>query len=203
MAGTKIRDVIKETPNTPLPKLPSNGNQVPHGERQGVGNNIAMDPKMLKRVAANREYSQRYRLKQMQYIAQLETGIRALQAQLEVTYPKIHHVDTHNSMLRAENWSMKEKLSSLSTELMMKEVEYHELKKKKEALKQLSFLYQSPILEISQANHHNFSQPVNMTRDQPKFNPFAGEAPTPMMQDQNLENQSRSNVNNGENHNAM
>ncbi|KAK8697975.1 hypothetical protein V6N13_114107 [Hibiscus sabdariffa] len=78
MAGIKIRDVIEETPNTPLPKLPSNGNQVPHGEGKGVGNNIAMDPKKLKRVAANREYSQRYRLKQMQYIAQLETGIRAL-----------------------------------------------------------------------------------------------------------------------------
>ncbi|MBA0611735.1 hypothetical protein Godav_012397, partial [Gossypium davidsonii] len=94
MAGINNRDVNEETLNAPLPELPSNGtgnannervpqstngNQVPHGEGQRLDSNMVMDPKKLKRVAASREYSQRYRLKQLQYIAQLEAGVKALE----------------------------------------------------------------------------------------------------------------------------
>ncbi|GMI94295.1 hypothetical protein HRI_003098800 [Hibiscus trionum] len=179
MAGIKIRDVNEETPNVSLS----------HCEGQRVGSEMGMDPKKLKRVAASREYSQRYRLKQQQYIAHLESGVRALQAQVAITYPKIKYVDTQNSLLRAENCSMKEKLSALSAELMMKEAEYHELRKEKEVLKQFSLLYQSPIAEMSQAKQHCFAQLVNITRDQPGFNMFAGEAREPAMPDRNLENQ--------------
>ncbi|KAK8547482.1 hypothetical protein V6N13_024556 [Hibiscus sabdariffa] len=204
MAGIKIRDGNNETtPKAPLPKLPSNGNQPPHGAGQGVGNNATMDPKKLKRVVANREYSQRYRMKQMQYIAQLEAGVKALEAQVAMTYPKIKQVDTQNALLRAENSSMKEKLHALSTECMRKQAEYHELKKQKDELKQLSLLQQSPIAETSQAKQHSFTQLLNVARDQPGFNQLAGEAPAPMMQDQDLENQFGSAVNNGENRMPM
>ncbi|GMI88898.1 hypothetical protein HRI_002559100 [Hibiscus trionum] len=178
MAGIKTSDA-------PLPNLQSNGNQVPHG-----GSNTAMDPKRLKRVAASREYSQRYRLKQMQYIAQLETGVKALEAQLAITYPRVQYVDTQNSLLRAENCSLKEKLYSLSTKIMMKEAEYNELRKKKDELKQLSLLYQSPIAETSRAKQHSFSQLLNIARDQAGFN-------------QDLENRFGTDVNNGENRNPI
>ncbi|KAL4318181.1 hypothetical protein GQ457_18G006680 [Hibiscus cannabinus] len=191
MAGIKIRDANEERPKAPLPKLPSNGNQVSHGHGEGkaVDSNMAMDPKKLKRVAASREYSQRYRLKQLQHIAQLEAGVKALQAQVAITYPKIKYVDTQNSLLRVENCSMKEKLSALSAQLMIKEAEYHELKKEKEALKQLSLLHQLPIAEMSQAKHHSFTQLLNLARDQPGFN-----------QD---DNQFGSDVNNGGNRNPI
>ncbi|KAE8711483.1 putative monovalent cation:proton antiporter [Hibiscus syriacus] len=190
MSGIKIRNVNEET---------SNANQLLHGE----GQTVAMDPKKLKRVAASREYSQRYRLKQLQYIAQLETGVRALQAQMAVTYPRIKYANTQNSLLRAENSSMKKKLYDLSTELMMKEAEYHELKKEKDALKQLSVLYQSPIADTSEAKQQSFSQLVNIAKNQSGFNQFEGEARVPMMQDPDLENQFGSDVNNGENRNPM
>ncbi|KAK8605105.1 hypothetical protein V6N13_082562 [Hibiscus sabdariffa] len=195
MAGIKIRDANEERPKAPLPKLPSNGNQVSHGhgEGKGVDSNMAMDPKRLKRVAASREYSQRYRLKQLQHIAQLETGVKALQAQVAITYPKIKYVDTQNSLLRAENCSMKEKLSALSAHLIIKEAEYHQLKKEKEALKQLSLLYQLPVAEMSQAKHHSFAQLLNLASDLPGFNR------APAMQDQNL----GSDVNNGGNRNPI
>ncbi|KAL4303779.1 hypothetical protein GQ457_10G012040 [Hibiscus cannabinus] len=189
MAGIKIRDANEETtPAVPLPKVPSNENQSPHGAGQGVGNNAAMDPKKLKRVVASREYSQRYRMKQMQYIAQLEAGVKALEAQVAITYPKIKQVDNQNALLRAENSSMKEKLCALSTECMKKEAEYEELKKQKDELKQLSLLQQSPIAETSQAKQHSFTQLLNVTRDDPGFNQLVGEAPVPMIQDQDLEN---------------
>lgn len=43
------------------------------------------------------------------------------QAEVANAFPKIRYVDAQNSMLRAENGSMKEKLSTLSGELMLKE----------------------------------------------------------------------------------
>ncbi|KAK8586310.1 hypothetical protein V6N13_082121 [Hibiscus sabdariffa] len=142
----------------------------------------------LSKVAANRVYSQRYRMKQMQYIAQLETGVKALEAQVAMTYPKIKQVDTQNALLRVENSSMKEKLHALSKECMRKQAEYHELKKQKDELKQLSLLQQSLITETSQAKQHSFTQLLNVARDQPGFNQHAGEALSPMMQDHDLEN---------------
>ncbi|KAE8732977.1 hypothetical protein F3Y22_tig00001644pilonHSYRG00032 [Hibiscus syriacus] len=155
------------------------------------------------RIAASREYSKRSRLKQLQYIAQLETGVRALQAQVEVTYPRIKYANTQNSLLRAENSSMEKRLYELSNELMMKEAEYHELKKEKDALKQLSVLYQSPIAGTSEAKQQSFRQLVNIARDQSGFNQFAGEARVPMMQHPDLENQFGSDVNNGGTPNPM
>ncbi|KAE8691099.1 hypothetical protein F3Y22_tig00110893pilonHSYRG01179 [Hibiscus syriacus] len=191
MSGIKIREVN------------DNADQVPHGEGQTVGSDMAMDPKKLKRIAASRKYSRRYRLKQLQYIAQLETGVRALQAQVAVTYPRIKYAKTQNSLLRAENSSMKKKLYDLSNKLMMKEAEYHELKKQKAALKQLSVLYQSPIADTSEAEQQSFRQLVNIARDHSGFNQFAGEARVPMMQDPDLENQFGSDVNNEKTPNPM
>ncbi|KAK6271741.1 PREDICTED: basic leucine zipper 2 [Theobroma cacao] len=100
MEGIKIENV-EQTPDAPLPMLPSSGSgkadhemapadqidqsktgkhvpdQVRQGEGRGLGNNV--DPKKLKRITAGREYSLRYRLKQQQHTAQLETDVRSLQ----------------------------------------------------------------------------------------------------------------------------
>ncbi|KAG8486970.1 hypothetical protein CXB51_020421 [Gossypium anomalum] len=220
MAGTNNRDVNEETLNAPLPELPShgsgnannervpqstNGNQVPHGEGQRLDSNMVMDPKKLKRVAASREYSQRYRLKQLQYIAQLEAGVKALEEEVANAFPKIRYVDAQNSLLRAENGSMKEKLSTLSGELMLKEAEYHELKNEKEVLKQMSLMYRAPAFaESSQTNHYGYQPVNNIAMDQPGFNQFVEPtAPQAMMQNQNPENQFGFDVNIRDNHNLM
>ncbi|KAB2018605.1 hypothetical protein ES319_D08G240400v1 [Gossypium barbadense] len=221
MAGINNRDVNEETLNiAPFPNLPSNGsgnannervpqstngNQVPHAEGQGVDTNMAMDPKTLKRAAASRLYSQRYRLKQINYIAQLEAKARALEAEVVAAYPKIRDADAQSSLLRAENGSMKEKLSVLSGEIMLKEAKYHELKKEKDALKQLSLMHLSPAFaESSQPNHYGYPPVNNMAMDQPGFNQFVGAvAPPPMMQNQNTENEFGFDVNFGDNYNPM
>ncbi|XP_021279452.1 basic leucine zipper 34-like [Herrania umbratica] len=141
MEGIKIENV-KQTPDAPLPMLPSSGSgeadhemapadqidqsktgkevpdQVPQGQGRGLGNN--MDPKKLKRITAGREYSLRYRLKQQQHTAQLETDVRSLQAELAVNSSRIKYADTRNSLLRAENSCMQQKLTALTRQLAFK-----------------------------------------------------------------------------------
>ncbi|TYI16183.1 hypothetical protein ES332_A08G237200v1 [Gossypium tomentosum] len=157
------------------------------------------------RIAASREYSQRYRLKQLQYIAQLEAGVKALEEELANAFPKIRYVDAQNTLLRADNGSMKEKLSTLSGELMLKEAEYHELKNEKEVLKQMSLMYRAPAFaESYQTNHYGYQHVNNIAMDQPGFNQFVEPtAPQAMMQNQNPENQFGFDVNIRDNHNLM
>ncbi|TYG58808.1 hypothetical protein ES288_D08G252000v1 [Gossypium darwinii] len=127
------------------------------------------------------------------------------QAEVVAAYPKIRDADAQSSLLRAENGSMKEKLSVLSGEIMLKEAKYHELKKEKDALKQLSLMHLSPAFaESSQPNHYGYPPVNNMAMDQPGFNQFVGAvAPPPMMQNQNTENEFGFDVNFGDNYNPM
>ncbi|MBA0611736.1 hypothetical protein Godav_012398, partial [Gossypium davidsonii] len=98
---------------------------------------------------------------------------------------------------------MKEKLSTLSGELMLKEAEYHELKNEKEVLKQMSLMYRAPAFaESSQTNHYGYQPVNNIAMDQPGFNQFVEPtAPQAMMQNQNPENQFGFDVNIRDNHN--
>ncbi|KAJ4840520.1 hypothetical protein Tsubulata_000462 [Turnera subulata] len=96
-----------------------------------------MDPKKLRRVLASRQYSQKYRMKQLHYIMHLETEVKALQAEVAIAAPRIKYVDRQNNLLRVENGRMKQKLTSFSGELMFKEAQYDELKKERDVLKQV------------------------------------------------------------------
>ncbi|XP_044482091.1 basic leucine zipper 19-like [Mangifera indica] len=93
--------------------------------------------KKQKRVLASRQYSQKYRLKQLHYILQLETEVKALQAEVAITSPRIRYVHQQNSLLRAENSSMTKKLSAIASEFTFKEAQYEELKRENEILKKL------------------------------------------------------------------
>ncbi|XP_059455725.1 basic leucine zipper 34-like [Corylus avellana] len=101
-----------------------------------------IDPKRLKRILASRQYSQKYRIKQLQYIMQLETEVKALQAEVAINSPRIEYSSCQNLLLRAENNSMKQKLSAFSSEIMFKEAHYEELKKERDLLKQFLEVYQ-------------------------------------------------------------
>ncbi|KAF3454885.1 hypothetical protein FNV43_RR05333 [Rhamnella rubrinervis] len=107
-----------------------------------------VDPKKHKRVVASRQYSQKYRFKQLQYIGQLETEVKALQAQVAIASPRIKYGDRQNSLLRAENSSMKQKLSAFSGELLFKQAQYEELKKERDALKLFSEAYQKQVADM-------------------------------------------------------
>ncbi|KDP45768.1 hypothetical protein JCGZ_17375 [Jatropha curcas] len=102
-------------------------------EQNSSGNT---DPKKLRRVMASRQYSQKYRLKQLHYILQLETEVKALQAEVAIASPRMKYIDRQNSLLRAENSSMKQRISIFSSELMFKEAQYEELKNERDKMKQ-------------------------------------------------------------------
>ncbi|EOY34559.1 Basic-leucine zipper transcription factor family protein, putative [Theobroma cacao] len=210
MEGIKIENV-EQTPDAPLPMLPSSGSgkadhemapadqidqsktgkhvpdQVRQGEGRGLGNN--MDPKKLKRITAGREYSLRYRLKQQQHTAQMETDVRSLQAGLALYSSRIKYADTHNSLLRAENSCMQQKLTALGRQLAFKNAEYQQLKLVREELKEMSLLYHVPYPPIfSQTENYGY-QLVNRALNQPGFNQSMEPAGAPDMQNQNWENQ--------------
>ncbi|KAJ4725533.1 putative Basic-leucine zipper transcription factor family protein [Melia azedarach] len=100
------------------------------------------EAKKLKRILASRQYSQKYRLKQLHYILHLETEVNALQAEVAISSPRIKYVNRQNSLLRAENGSMKQKVSAFTGELTFKEAQYEELKRERQILKHLYTLCQ-------------------------------------------------------------
>ncbi|PON57578.1 hypothetical protein PanWU01x14_172980 [Parasponia andersonii] len=69
----------------------------------------------------NREYSLNYGPKQLQYIIGLEAKVEDLQAEVKINSPRIEYSTRENSLLRAENFSMKQKLRAMSGELVFKE----------------------------------------------------------------------------------
>ncbi|KAI5576730.1 hypothetical protein POPTR_009G074900v4 [Populus trichocarpa] len=123
----------KQVPaETNQPSTDQTNQQAPQG--RPVDPNL--DPKRLRRIMASRQYSQKYRLRQMQYIMQLETEVKSLQAEVAIIGPRIEYSNRQNSLLRMENSSIKHKLSSCSSELMFKEAQYEEMKKERDHMKQ-------------------------------------------------------------------
>ncbi|GLU02566.1 hypothetical protein SLE2022_198120 [Rubroshorea leprosula] len=129
----------------------------PSGRNGGSNSNNAsalantedMEAKKLKRVMASRQYSQRYRLKQLHYIIQLETEVKALQAEVMICFPRINYVDRQNLLLRTENGMMRQKLSAYTGELLFKEAQYEGLKKERDFWKQFFAVQQLQYEEIN------------------------------------------------------
>uniref|UniRef100_A0A2N9J2P5 BZIP domain-containing protein n=1 Tax=Fagus sylvatica TaxID=28930 RepID=A0A2N9J2P5_FAGSY len=173
----------------PTPSEPNTENQLiaPQSRRERDAN---IDPKKLRRIMASRQYSQKYRLKQLQYIVQLETEVKALQAEVAITAPRITYCDRQNSLLREENSSMNQKLSGLTGEFMFKEAEYEDLKKERDMLKQFFGIYHPPadqqqLPEMIEANHVN-QQMANMGLNQPDVHDQFMEPGVPQMVNQNM-----------------
>ncbi|KAJ6409341.1 hypothetical protein OIU84_008935 [Salix udensis] len=146
------------------------------------------DPKRLRRIMVSRQYSQKYRQKQMQYIMQLETEVKSLQAEVVITGPRIKYSNLQNSLLRMENSSLKHKLSSCSGELMLKEAQYEELKKERDRMKQTYTVnkYQYPyFFNTMPPASYPF---MNVNLNQPRYDLYmesaaaaAARKPPPMM----------------------
>ncbi|XP_022148328.1 uncharacterized protein LOC111017008 [Momordica charantia] len=121
--------------------------------KQDPDKDLSAEAKRLRRVMQSRQYSQKYRLKQLHYISQLESELKALQAEVTITSPRIKFMDRQNSLLRAENYSIKEKLSTYTGELLFKEAQYEELKRERNMLKEIYEAYQLKLLETFKNNN--------------------------------------------------
>ncbi|EXB37961.1 hypothetical protein L484_011684 [Morus notabilis] len=114
-------------------------------------NKPVLDPKAeakrLRRNQASREYSQRHRLKQLQYINDLEAEAESLRAELEITPSRIEYTLSKNNMLRSENIAMKQKLSVVSGELLFKDAQAEELMNERD---RLALLFENNCLSFSE-----------------------------------------------------
>ncbi|KAJ6670995.1 BASIC LEUCINE ZIPPER 34-LIKE [Salix viminalis] len=140
--------------------------EAPH---QGRPVDPNQDPKRLRRIMVSRQYSQKYRQKQMQYIMQLETEVKSLQAEVVITGPRIKYSNLQNSLLRMEN------------------TQYEELKKERDRMKQTYTVnkYQYPyFFNTMPPASYPF---MNMNLNQPRYDLYmesaaaAARKPPPMM----------------------
>ncbi|GMN23643.1 hypothetical protein TIFTF001_000199 [Ficus carica] len=94
-----------------------------------------VDAKRMKRILQNREYSNKHRLKQMEHIRDLEKKVESLRATiLEISAIRIEESANKNTLLKAENVQLKDKISVMSGELAFKEAQAIELNKEKDRL---------------------------------------------------------------------
>ncbi|EEF46023.1 hypothetical protein RCOM_1401660 [Ricinus communis] len=154
-----MENVNKEFPSV------ENAQMTGHKDSQGRPLDSNMAQKKLRRLMASREYSQKYRMKQLHYILQLETEVKALQAEVSIISPRIKYVDRQNSLLRVENGSIKHRLSTFSSDLMIKEAEIEENKAEVNRLRQLHLAQQQQNMQGQQMlptwNEHGFEQIIN------------------------------------------
>ncbi|KAG7010496.1 Basic leucine zipper 34, partial [Cucurbita argyrosperma subsp. argyrosperma] len=146
---------------TGLPPLPPLGKSVASGDKKLLlfhynrNSNVYGNDKSM--VIQSRQYSQKYRLKQLHHITELESELKALQAEVTITSPRIKFMDRQNSLLRAENYSIKEKLTAYTGELLFKEAQYEELKRERNMLKEIYEVYQLKLLETLKGSNNNAS----------------------------------------------
>ncbi|XP_042382320.1 uncharacterized protein At4g06598-like [Zingiber officinale] len=93
---------------------------------------MELDSKRVKQ-----QYAQRSRVRKLQYIAELENHVQALQAEgLEVA-AELEFLDQQNLILNLENQTLKQRLDSLAQEKLIKRVQQETLEREIARLRQL------------------------------------------------------------------
>ncbi|CAL8998941.1 unnamed protein product [Prunus brigantina] len=126
-----------------------------------------MDAKQQKKVLASREYSLRYRVKQAAYVTKLENEVKVLQTEIAVNTPRVKYAGHRNKLLRAENHTMRQKLSAYTDELKFKQAQHEALVKERDSLRQLhqALLQQGAAEAFNPPDY----QMANLGLDQPGF----------------------------------
>ncbi|OAY58859.1 uncharacterized protein LOC110608908 [Manihot esculenta] len=134
--------------------------------------NTNMGTKKRKRVLAGRQYAHKYRLKQLHHILQLEQEVKALQANVAISIPRIMYVDRENSLLKIKNGLMKQRLSTFSNDLMFKEAQYEKLEMERDTLKQLHMVNHQQLPKILRIKPVWNNQLLNMNLNHSTLNLF-------------------------------
>lgn len=119
----------------------------------------ALDPKRAKRVLANRQSAQRSRVRKLQYIAELERTVNALQEEVSALSPQVTYLDRHRVILSVDNSTMKQRIAALAQEKLFKDAQNDALKSEVQILRQM---YQQQ--QQQNAPHLNRSCDTSHTR---------------------------------------
>ncbi|KAF3793256.1 Basic leucine zipper 61 [Nymphaea thermarum] len=79
------------------------------------------DPKRVKRILANRLSAQRSRVRKLQYIADLERSVNALQAEVSTLSPQVAYLDHQRLVLNVDNSALKQRMAALAQDKLFKD----------------------------------------------------------------------------------
>ncbi|XP_024530486.1 basic leucine zipper 34 isoform X1 [Selaginella moellendorffii] len=96
-----------------------------------------MDPKRAKRILANRQSAQRSRVRKLQYIAELERSVTALQAEVSALTPQVAFLDHQRILLNVDNNSIKQRITSLIQDKCFKDAQNEALTRELQRLRQM------------------------------------------------------------------
>ncbi|KAJ7543945.1 hypothetical protein O6H91_09G059500 [Diphasiastrum complanatum] len=94
-----------------------------------------MDPKRAKRILANRQSAQRSRVRKLQYIAELERSVNALQIEVSALTPQVAYLDHQRVILNMDNNTLKQSIAALIQDKRFKDAHNEALKKEVQRLR--------------------------------------------------------------------
>nr|TKS01774.1 hypothetical protein D5086_0000168810 [Populus alba] len=105
-----------------------------------------MDPKKLKRVLSNRVSAQKSRLKRLQYLADIERKVKALEEEIADLSPRVALYRSHHQALKMEQKMLNMEISAQTSNKMLKDAEIEENKAEVSRLRQLHLTQQEVML---------------------------------------------------------
>ncbi|KAJ0972123.1 hypothetical protein J5N97_020082 [Dioscorea zingiberensis] len=140
---------VKE-PDTLTPNVSDKQNQVDSSPEmksssdrkevsQPKNSQTEVDPKRVKQ-----QFAQRSRVRKLQYIAELERHVQALQAKRSEVSAELEFLDQQNLILNLENKTLKQRLDSLQQEQLIKCFQHEMLEREVARLRSLYFQHQQP-----------------------------------------------------------
>ncbi|XP_022964864.1 basic leucine zipper 19-like isoform X1 [Cucurbita moschata] len=114
------------------------------GDGRNSGRNIDpnMDPRKLKRIMSNRVSAQKSRLKKVQYVADMERKLKALEAHIAVLSPQVELFRNQQHVLQMEQKRLNQKILNCSRNKLIQDAEIEENKAEVNRLRELQMKQQ-------------------------------------------------------------
>ncbi|XP_059313567.1 uncharacterized protein At4g06598-like [Lycium ferocissimum] len=150
-AGSDKQDVAESGP--PYPK----GSAEKKDSSQSKSSSSETDTKRAKQ-----QFAQRSRVRKLQYIAELERNVQALQAEGSEVSAELEFLNQQNLILSMENKALKQRLESLAQEQLIKYLEHEVLERERGRLRAL---YQQQQQQPQQPHQPSYSHRRTTSRD--------------------------------------
>ncbi|KAI4318507.1 hypothetical protein MLD38_032202 [Melastoma candidum] len=126
---------------------------------------LAKQPSETETKRAKQQFAQRSRVRKLQYIAELEKNVQALQAEGSEVSAELEFLNQQNLILSMENKSLKLRLENLAQEQMIKYLEHEVLERELGRLRALHQQQQNPPQQQPQQKQPSSSLRRSPNRD--------------------------------------
>ncbi|XP_068647740.1 uncharacterized protein At4g06598-like [Aristolochia californica] len=115
-----------------------------NGSERRDGSHVKSSSSEADPKRAKQQFAQRSRVRKLQYIAELERNVQALQAEGSEAAAELEFLDRQNLILSMENKALKQRLDSLDQEQLIKYLEQEMLEREIARLRALLYQQQQP-----------------------------------------------------------